>query len=114
VRTGDRLAAALARIREMRSRDLPAIRIGEDRPFNQALLDWYELRAALLCAEAVALSALNRTESRGAQQREDFPESLPAFERNQTMALAGGELAAGWQAVPRIAYTIEEKRAAVV
>ena len=113
LRTGDKLAAALARIRAMQADDLQAVRIADDRPFNQALLDWYELRAGLLCAESVALSALNRTESRGAQQREDFPDTSPDFERNQTMALEDGALVAGWQAVLRLSYTVEEKRAAV-
>jgi hypothetical protein len=30
------------------------------------------------------------------------------------MALDGGRLVAGWQMVPRIAYTVAEKRAAVL
>ncbi len=114
LRTGDKLKAALARIREMRTGDLMAIGIADDKPFNQALLDWYELRAGLLCAEAVALSAINRTESRGAHQREDLPDADPGFERNQTVALKDGALATGWQAVQRISYTLEEKRAAAI
>ena len=41
--------------------------------FNLDLHDWFELRAMLTTAEAVVRSALARTESRGAHQREDFP-----------------------------------------
>jgi len=114
LRTGAALEAALARIREMRAGDLREIGIAEEAPFNQALLDWYELRAGLLCAETVALSAINRTESRGAHQREDIPDADPGFERNQTVALDGEELVAGWRPVPRISWTLEEKRAAAV
>jgi succinate dehydrogenase / fumarate reductase flavoprotein subunit/fumarate reductase (CoM/CoB) subunit A len=111
-RTGAALEAALTRIREMRSHDMTQMAIPDDAPFNQALLDWYELRAGLLCAEAVTLSAINRTESRGAHQREDMPDASPDFERNQTIVLEDGGLVAGWADVPRISYTLEEKRSA--
>ncbi|MBT5455165.1 MAG: FAD-binding protein, partial [Rhodospirillaceae bacterium] len=113
-RTGDDLEAALARIREMQADDMTRMAIPDDSPFNQALLDWYELRAGLLCAEAVTLSAINRTESRGAHQREDMPDVSRDFERNQTIALEGGELVSGWQDVPRISYTLEDKQGAVI
>jgi succinate dehydrogenase/fumarate reductase flavoprotein subunit len=113
-RTGKDLEEALARIREMRSDDMTRMKLPDDQPFNQALMDWYELRAGLLCAESIALSAINRTESRGAHQREDMPDANRDFERNQTISLEGGELVSGWQAVPRISYTLEEKQAAVV
>ena len=113
-RTGRQLEEALDRIREMQRDDMTHMAIPDDAPFNQALLDWYELRAGLLCAEAVTLSAINRTESRGAHQRLDMEDAQPDFERNQTVALQGGELVAGWEAVPRISYTLEEKKAAVL
>ena len=113
-RTGKDLEAALARIREMQADDMTRMKLPDDAPFNQALMDWYELRAGLLCAESIALSAINRTESRGAHQREDMPDASRDFERNQTIALEGGELVSGWQEVPRISYTLEEKQAAVI
>jgi succinate dehydrogenase/fumarate reductase flavoprotein subunit len=113
-RTGEKLEQALERIREMQRDDLRNITIPDNAPFNQALLDWYELRAGLLCAESVTLAAINRTESRGAHQREDIPDVSPEFERNQTIELSGGELVTGWADVPRISYTLEEKQAAVI
>ena len=113
-RTGEALEQALARIREMQRDDMSRMAIPDDAPFNQALLDWYELRAGLLCAEAVTLSAINRTESRGAHQRDDIPDASPKFERNQTIVLQNGELVAGWVEVPRISYTLEDKVAAAV
>ncbi len=114
VRGHDGLTGALARIREMQEVDLPALEIPDDAPFNQARLDWFDLRAGLVAAEAVALSALNRTESRGAHQREDMPEASPGMERNQTVALRDGRMITGWAKVPRIDYSLREKTAAVL
>jgi len=113
-RTEEALEQALERIREMQRDDMSRMAIPDDAPFNQALLDWYELRAGLLCAEAVTLSAINRTESRGAHQRDDIPDASPEFARNQTIVLQNGELVAGWVDVPRISYTLENKVAAAV
>ena len=42
--------------------------------FNTDLIDALELQNMLPLAQAVVASALNRTESRGAHSREDFPD----------------------------------------
>jgi succinate dehydrogenase/fumarate reductase flavoprotein subunit len=94
-RTGDKLAAALERIKAMR-RELPNLSIGSEEPFNLDIQDWLELRAMLATAEMVVTAALARTESRGAHQREDFPDSNPAFEKNQVLELSDGELRSRW------------------
>jgi succinate dehydrogenase/fumarate reductase flavoprotein subunit len=60
------------------------------------LQDWFELRAMLATAEMVVTAALARTESRGAHQREDFPDSSAAFEKNQVLELKDGELRSRW------------------
>ena len=86
LRTGEKLTAGLARIREMQSA-LDTLAPAPDTAFNMTLQDWYDLRSALLTAECVALAALNRTESRGAHQREDFMDSNPAQVRNQRLRL---------------------------
>jgi succinate dehydrogenase/fumarate reductase flavoprotein subunit len=95
-RTGAKLSTALERIREMRVRELARASIGAEKLFNLDLQDWFELRAMLATAEAVVASALARPESRGAHQREDFPESDVAFLKNQVMELKDGELASRW------------------
>jgi succinate dehydrogenase / fumarate reductase, flavoprotein subunit len=61
--------------------------------FDTRRLDWFDLRSMLLVAETVATAALARPESRGAHQREDCPETDPAWAVNQTIALDRGRLA---------------------
>jgi succinate dehydrogenase/fumarate reductase flavoprotein subunit len=90
------LAAALARLGEMRQA-LSSLAVRPGARMNPTLADWFELRASLHAAEAVAAAALAREESRGAHQRTDFPLSDPALARSRTVALdAGGILAAGF------------------
>ena len=86
LRTGEKLTAALARIREMRSA-LAGMVPADDTEFNMTLQDWYDLRSALLTAESVTLAAINRTESRGAHQREDYEQMDPAQVHNQRLRL---------------------------
>src|SRR5919206_2821266 len=71
-RTGAKLTQALAAL------DALADELGDEPVtsgggFDPVLTDWLDLRNMLLAARAVVLSALARTESRGAPQREDFP-----------------------------------------
>ncbi len=95
-RTGEKLAAALARIEEMQKEELPHLRIGTERNFNLDLHDAFELRAMLTTAAAVVRSALARNESRGAHQREDFPAPNDEFLKNQVLELDNGTLTAQW------------------
>jgi succinate dehydrogenase / fumarate reductase, flavoprotein subunit len=53
--------------------------------FDLERLEWFDLRNMLVVARAVAQAALNRTESRGAHQREDFPGALPQWQRHQSV-----------------------------
>jgi succinate dehydrogenase/fumarate reductase flavoprotein subunit len=55
-------------------------------------MDWYDLRAMLISAQAVTTAALAREESRGAHQREDFPGMLEPWTVNQVMRLHGDQL----------------------
>jgi len=65
---------------------------GDNAAFDLERLDWLDLRNMITVARAVAQSALNRNESRGAHQREDFPDMLPQWQVHQSIELAGAEL----------------------
>jgi succinate dehydrogenase / fumarate reductase flavoprotein subunit/fumarate reductase (CoM/CoB) subunit A len=70
---------------------LDEVAIAPGHCFNPAVADWFELRASLVAAEAVARAAAARCESRGAHQREDYPATDPAwmFSQRVTMAADG-------------------------
>jgi succinate dehydrogenase / fumarate reductase flavoprotein subunit len=51
--------------------------------FDAAWLDLHDLAAMRLVAECITRAALARTESRGAHQRADFPETNTAWQRHQ-------------------------------
>jgi succinate dehydrogenase/fumarate reductase flavoprotein subunit len=91
-RTGEQLAAALERVREMRDRRFPLVQVPAAGRFNLDRQEWYELRAMLLGAETIVAAALARTESRGAHQRLDFPASEPSQASNQVIRLDGTQL----------------------
>jgi len=114
LRNKDGLMRALVRIRTMQTDDLPAMVLPAEIPFNVALLDWLELRAALITAESVTLAALNRTESRGAHQREDHPHTRPALEQTQIIVKEKEQdtLKNLWLPVVRHSVELEEVQAA--
>ncbi len=91
LRTGDKLHRALATIGELEAAlgDRP---FGDAGAFDMQRQDWFDLRNMLTVARAVTEAASLRTESRGAHQREDFPEMLPQWRVNQTIRLRGARL----------------------
>jgi succinate dehydrogenase / fumarate reductase flavoprotein subunit len=72
-RTGPMLQAALDKVRELKERYQRVEVDDHGRRFNTDLFEAWELGSLLDLAEATAVSALARTESRGAHYREDFP-----------------------------------------
>ena len=83
------LTAAVAKVRELKSR-FGAISITDcGSTFNTELLEAQELGYLLDLAEVMAAGALNRTESRGAHSREDFPERNDADWLKHTLAYKG-------------------------
>ena len=71
-RTGEGLAAACAKLADLRRRYAGIELHDKTNVYNTDLLQALELGSMLDCAEAVAASAIARTESRGAHQRLDF------------------------------------------
>ena len=91
LRTRDKLERALDTIDELTTAlgDRP---FGDGGAFDMQRLDWFDLRNMLTVARAVTQAASLRTESRGAHQREDFPEMLPQWRVNQVIRLRGEKL----------------------
>ena len=86
------MTTALERIRAMRNVDLREVPVSGDSAFAIERTDWHELRSALLVAEAVTVAALAREESRGAHQRDDFPETSDRLRANQEILGPSGGL----------------------
>ena len=74
---------------------------GDGNRFDMRRIEWFDLRNMLLVARVVAETALARTETRGAQQREDYPQLSPGWAFNQIARLRGTsiELSGGPRAV---------------
>ena len=91
LRSAQKLERALATIDRL-TRALGDRPAGDGRAFDLRRLDWLDLRNMLMVARAVAASALARTESRGAHQREDFSDMAPDWRANQVVRLDGTRL----------------------
>ena len=91
------LTAANRNIRALRKTELPNLAVSAETIHNTSLVEWFELRNGLLAAESLTLAALNRRESRGAHQRDDFPETLDTYQRSQRITLENGELASSFR-----------------
>lgn len=90
-RTEAKMSEALLRLEHMQ-RELGALPAGGGEHYNMMRLDWLDLRNMLLVAQAVVLAALERKESRGAHQREDYPGLVPEWELNQVLSWSEGKL----------------------
>lgn len=101
LRTERSLRDALANLDEMQTSELPGLRLGADKAFNLAVEEWFELRNALLIAQAVALAALHRRESRGAHQRLDYPATDNEYACNQILSLQNNSITSRWTTAGR-------------
>jgi fumarate reductase flavoprotein subunit len=73
-RSGDSLARAAGKLRELQERFRNVALDDHSQVFNTELVSAIELAFMLDVAESMVQSALQRTESRGAHQRTDFPQ----------------------------------------
>ena len=105
LRKEEGLRSALETIRGLRQEILPQVGLSAGQPFNMDLQDWLELRNMFDTAETVALPALSRRESRGAHQREDFPDQDPNWEHNQVLSLEDDQIALRTE--PVVQVTVE-------
>src|SRR4051812_14967225 len=77
VRNDKDMRDALERVRELQARAEKVAVIG-NRAYNPGWHTALDLKNLLICAEAIALCAIERKESRGGHFREDFPDKDPA------------------------------------
>jgi succinate dehydrogenase flavoprotein subunit len=91
LRDETKLTRALGRIERM-TRDLGDLPPGDGKAFDMRRIDWLDLRNMLLVARVLAETALARRETRGAQQREDYPDTSPDWVRNQFVRLRDGRI----------------------
>jgi len=82
----ERALSGIARLEQC----LGALPVGSPAAFDLARLDWFDLRNMSLVARVVTECALERAESRGAHQREDFPGLLETWRCNQFVTMAHG------------------------
>jgi succinate dehydrogenase / fumarate reductase flavoprotein subunit len=90
IRTGPELEEAIEKIRSFRER---AKRTGVEgnKRYNPGWHLAMDLRSLLTVSEAIALAALRRKESRGAQTRDDYPGSSPEFGKITVAVRVGPE-----------------------
>ena len=91
LRNETKLKRALGQIDRM-ARDLGDLPPGDGNGFDMRRIDWLDLRNMLLVARVVAEAAIARTETRGAQQREDYPHTSPEWAINQFVELRDGRV----------------------
>jgi succinate dehydrogenase / fumarate reductase flavoprotein subunit len=89
-RTEEDLDEAIRRLAELRSR-WGAVRIGGGRAYNPSWGLVYELRNMIVVSEAIARSAKERRESRGAHSRLDYPDPDPVWAKQNNVARLAGE-----------------------
>jgi fumarate reductase (CoM/CoB) subunit A len=83
VRTAAKLEETLRAFTDLRQNVLPQLRVtGKSRILNREWMESLELENMLDLAEAMAATSLQRTESRGAFYRTDFPAQDPQWTAN--------------------------------
>jgi succinate dehydrogenase / fumarate reductase flavoprotein subunit len=91
-RTESDLDEAIGKLADLRRR-WPAIRVTGGRAYNPGWGLVYELRNMLIVSEAIARSAKQRRESRGAHSRIDFPEPDEKWAKlNSVVHMAGDSM----------------------
>jgi succinate dehydrogenase / fumarate reductase, flavoprotein subunit len=85
-RSGPGMERALEKVRELQKRYETVMVMDKGKMFNTDLLEAWELGNLLDLAEVTAVSAINRTESRGAHMREDYLERNDAEWLKHTLA----------------------------
>ena len=97
-RLGESLAGAAVKLQQLQDRFYDIRLDDRGHLFNTELISALELSCMLDVAETIAQSAMQRTESRGAHQRTDYPD------RNDEKFLAHSLAYRGPDGRPRVEY----------
>jgi succinate dehydrogenase / fumarate reductase flavoprotein subunit len=101
-RTAEDLKRGLSEIEKLRER-LARVRVEGSRLFNPGWHLARDLKSMLTVSEAVAKSALERSESRGAHSRIDYPKLDPAWgKRNNVVFRDGQEMRISSRSIPEM------------
>lgn len=105
IRTEEELVKLLNQIVELQKNHEQDIFFYDNNPIhNVELIDWLELDNLLQVSKQVAFAALQRKESRGAHQREDYPDSEPEWETNIVLQKKPGQELPGFRTEKPVAY----------
>ena len=118
-RTEALISEALTKVRELKGRFQNVQIDDKGKRFNTDLLETFELGCLLDLAEVTAVSALNRTESRGAHSREDFPKrddvnwmkhSFATLDQPSGAALTGSAMSLSYRPVVVTKFEPKERK----
>jgi len=109
VRRESEMALALEHLAKLRAR-AARVRVDGNRAYNPGWHTAIDLRNLITVSEAVARSALERKESRGAHFRDDLPAPDPAFARVNVVAKKGpdGEMRVERRPIPEIPAELKQ------
>ncbi|GIG65482.1 fumarate reductase/succinate dehydrogenase flavoprotein subunit [Phytomonospora endophytica] len=106
IRRAEELEDALVKIAEFKKR-LANVRVGGGRKYNPGWHLAIDLHNMLLCSEAVAKAALERTESRGGHTRDDHGKMDPSWRKvNLVCSYADNGVALRRQPVPTMPHEL--------
>ncbi|MBN2499516.1 MAG: FAD-dependent oxidoreductase [Anaerolineales bacterium] len=104
------MRTALAKVRELRERYLEVSVMDKGKLFNTEILNTWELGNLLELAEVTTVSALARTESRGAHARDDYPKRNDQDWLKHTLAwMRNGEIELRYKPVVLTKYEPKER-----
>ncbi len=86
------LKKALSELEALRADELPKMRAPSGRSFNLGWVEAIQVPYMLDVAQMIIMSALHRTESRGAHFREDFPETKPEWLTHTSVMKKSGRM----------------------